>query len=335
MMNHPNPLVSVVIPAYNEELAIAHDINIIKETLDEAGYAWELIVVDDGSKDRTAEISESLGAIVLRHAVNKGTGGARMTGVRYAKGEIVIMTDADGTYPNRDMPKLIEEVRNGYDMAVGARIKEKGTMRWLRTPAKTFIRQLASFMVGYPIPDLNSGLRAFRRDVCLKFFGILPNTHSWVSTITLAMLANGYRVTYVPIDYFPRIGPSSFHPIRDSYNYLTLVFRALVYFNPLKIFLPVSFAILFLGIAKTLYDLFGPYHDIRESDITIIIVGFLIGMIGVLADLIVALNRYRYLAPPRLKAPPSDGRDLQGIAGQEQSAIAQMADSGEALKQKL
>jgi glycosyltransferase involved in cell wall biosynthesis len=308
-MNHPNPLVSVVIPAYNEELAIAHDINIIKTTLDAAGYDWELIVVDDGSKDRTAEIAEELGAVVLRHAQNKGTGGARMTGVRYAKGEIVIMTDADGTYPNQDMPKLIEEVRNGYDMAVGARVKEKGTLRWLRTPAKTFIRQLASFMVGFPIPDLNSGLRAFRRDVCLKFLGILPNTHSWVSTITLAMLANGYRVTYVPIDYFPRIGTSTFHPIRDSYNYLSLVFRALTYFNPLKIFLPISLIIFLVGLCKLSYDIIF-WSDIRDSDVLLLVTPVVIAIVGMLADLVVALNRWRYLAPPRLKAPPTDGRPL-------------------------
>lgn len=309
-MNHATPLVSVVIPAYNEELAIAHDIAIIKETLDTAGYTWELVVVDDGSKDRTAEIAEELGATVLRHAQNKGTGGARMTGVRYARGEIVVMTDADGTYRNQDMPKLIEEVRNGFDMAVGARVTEKGTLRWLRTPAKTFIRQLASFMVGYPIPDLNSGLRAFRRDVCLKFLGILPNTHSWVSTITLAMLANGYRVTYVPTDYFPRIGKSSFHPIRDSYNYLSLVFRTLTYFNPLKIFLPISFLILLVGLGKLAYDVFY-WQDIRDSDVLLLVTPIVIAVVGMLADLIVTMNRWRYIAPPRLKAPPTDGRVLK------------------------
>lgn len=306
-MNHPNPLVTVLVPAYNEELAIAQDLGVIKETLDAAGYEWELVVVDDGSTDRTAEIAEEMGAIVLRHAQNKGPGGARMTGVRYAKGEIVIMTDADGTYPNQDMPKLIEEVRNGYDMAVGARINERGTLRWLRTPAKTFIRQLASFMVGYPIPDLNSGMRAFRREVCLKFLGILPNTHSWVSTITLAMLANGYRVTYIPVEYFPRIGKSSFHPIRDSYNYLSLVFRTLTYFNPLKIFLPISFFILLIGLGKLGYDIIF-WQDIRDSDVLLLVTPVVIAIVGMLADLVVALNRWRYIAPPRLKVPPPDGR---------------------------
>jgi glycosyltransferase involved in cell wall biosynthesis len=310
-MNHPNPEVTVLIPAYNEEMAIAHDINIIKETMNAAGYDWELIVVDDGSTDRTPQIAAELGAIVLYHAQNKGPGGARMTGVRYAKADIVIMTDADGTYPNTDMPKLIEAVRNGHDMAVGARTTERGTMRWLRTPAKTFIRRLASFMVGFPIPDLNSGFRALRRDVCVKFLGILPNTHSWVSTITLAMLANGYRVTYIPVDYFPRIGKSSFHPIRDSYNYFSLVLRTLVYFNPLKIFLPISFAILITGIAKLIYDL-RDAQDIRDGALLLLMMSVIIGVMGVLADLIVALNRYRYIAPPRLKNPPPDGRDLHG-----------------------
>lgn len=302
------PLVSVVIPAYNEELAIEKDIRLIRETLDAAGYDWELIVVDDGSRDRTAEISEGLGAVVLRHAQNKGTGGARSTGVRYARGEIVIMTDADGTYPNQDMPKLIEAVRGGYDMAVGARRQEKGTLRWLRTFAKEFIRRLASFMVGSEIPDLNSGLRAFRTDVALRFLGLLPNTHSWVSTITLAMLANGYRVAYIPVDYYPRIGKSSFHPLRDTYNYLTLVFRAMTYFNPLKLFLPISLAVFIFGMIKLLYDNF-VLRDIRESDILIVVVGVLIAMLGMLADLVVAQNRHRYLAPPRLSHPPTDGRE--------------------------
>lgn len=309
-MNSPNPLVSVVIPAYNEELAIEHDIQIIRKALDDAGYEWELIVVDDGSTDRTGEIAESLGAVVLRHAQNKGTGGARTTGVRYARGEIVIMTDADGTYPNQDMPKLIEAVRSGYDMSIGARRAEKGTLRFLRTPAKEFIRRLASFMTGAPIPDLNSGLRAFRTDVARTFIGLLPNTHSWVSTITLAMLSNGYRVSFIPIDYYPRIGKSTFHPIRDTYNYLTLVFRALTYFNPLKLFLPVSAMVFWFGVVKLLYDNF-ERHDIRESDIMLVLAGILIMMMGLLADLIVAANRHRYLAPPRLKAPPTDGRERE------------------------
>lgn len=307
-MNHPQPLVSVVIPAFNEELAIAKDIETICETLNAAGYPWELIVVDDGSQDRTAEIAQSLGAVVLRHSQNKGTGGARSTGVLYARGEIVIMTDADGTYPNQDMPLLIEKVREGYDMAVGARRNEKGTLRWLRTPTKEFIRRLASFMTGAHIPDLNSGLRAFRTDVVLRFIGILPNTHSWVSTITLAMLSNGYRVAYVPIDYYPRIGRSTFHPVRDTYNYLTLVFRVLTYFNPLKIFLPTSVFLFLFGFIKLLYDNFR-LHDIRESDVIIIVVAVLVGFLGILADLTVIQNRHRYLAPPRLSQPPSDGRE--------------------------
>lgn len=307
-MNHPNPLVSVVIPAYNEELAIEQDVTLIRDTLDAAGYAWELIVVDDGSRDRTAEIAEGLGAVVLRHAYNRGTGGARTTGIRYARGEIVVMTDADGTYPNQDMPKLIEMVRAGHDMVIGARRAERGTLRWLRTPAKTFIRLLAAFMTGTTIPDLNSGLRAFRTDVALRFVGMLPNTHSWVSTITLLMLANGYHVGYLPIDYYPRIGKSSFHPLRDTYNYLTLIFRAMTYVNPLKIFLPVSLVLFGLGLIKLFYD-YIVWSDIRESDVIILVVAVLVGMLGMLADLVVAQNRHRYLAPPRLAQPPTDGRE--------------------------
>ncbi|MCB0078211.1 MAG: glycosyltransferase family 2 protein [Anaerolineales bacterium] len=305
------PLVSVVVPAYNEELAIAHDLDAIRRAFEQSPYTWELIVVDDGSSDRTAEIAEAHGAVVLRHRHNRGTGGARTTGVRYARGDYVIMTDADGTYPNDRMPALIDALHHeGYDMAVGARQVERGTMRWLRLPAKEFIRRLASFMTGAPIPDLNSGLRAMRRDVVLRFIGVLPNSHSWVSTITLALLSNGYMVKYIPINYFPRIGKSSFHPIRDTYNYLSLVFRTLNYFNPLKMYLPVSLFVLLIGLSKTTWDYF-VWSDIRESDIMLLMIAVLIAMQGMLADLIVTQNRRRYMAPPRLSAPPSDGRPLQ------------------------
>lgn len=299
------PLVSIVLPAYNEELALADDMECIIETMVASDYTYELIVVDDGSTDKTADIAAGFpGVHVIRHERNRGPGAARSTGMRAARGQIVAMTDADGTYPNQELPRLIDHVLAGADMAVGAREVEAGTLKWLRVPAKEFIRWLASYLTDTDIPDLNSGFRAVRREVGLRFLPILPNTHSWVSTITLALLSNSYRVDYFSIEYYPRVGHSSFHPIRDTYNYLSLVLRAITYFNPLKIFLPVSLILFSAGVVRALYNSF-VVLDFKESDVVILVVALLIGMMGLLADLIVVHGRARYMVdhPPEEYQP--------------------------------
>jgi glycosyltransferase involved in cell wall biosynthesis len=169
-------MISVIVPAYNEELAIREDLQTIQYTLIEAGLEHEIIVVDDGSTDGTNAIARGFrGVQVLRHPYNRGTGAARTTGLRAAKGDIIIMTDADGTYPNRDIPALLKALE-GNDMVIGARTKEAGTLKWLRSPAKAFIRRLASYLTATKIPDLNSGFRAFRRAPALQFLRILPTT---------------------------------------------------------------------------------------------------------------------------------------------------------------
>jgi hypothetical protein len=196
------------------------------------------------------------------------------------------MTDADGTYPNHDIPRLLEALE-GYDLVIGARKKEAGSLKWLRSPAKGFIRLLASYLAGTRIPDLNSGFRAFRKEPAMRFLRILPNTHSWVSTLTLALLTNGYAVNYLPIDYYRRKGRSSFHPLRDTYNYLSLVVRTIVYFNPLKVFLPVSLLLLLVGGGKMIYDIITYNWHLAPSTVTLILAGVQIGALGMLADLIV------------------------------------------------
>ncbi len=280
-------MISVVIPAYNEELAIGDDLRAVQAALDGAGLEYEVIVVDDGSTDRTAEIARGFPNVrVITHPRNRGTGAARTTGVKAARGDIIVMTDADGTYPNHDMPRLVAALE-GYDMVIGARKKEAGTLKWLRAPAKTFIRLLASYLTATRIPDLNSGFRAFRKGPAMRFLNVLPATHSWVSTITIAFLTNGYTVNFIPIDYYPRKGRSTFHPIRDTYNYLTLVVRAIVYFNPLKVFLPISLFLLLFGGGKAIYDIITYNWHFAPSTVTLILTGVQIGALGMLADLIV------------------------------------------------
>jgi glycosyltransferase involved in cell wall biosynthesis len=207
-----------------------------------------------------------------------------------ARGRYVVMTDADGTYPIDAIPRLLDELAR-CDMVIGARDREMGTIPWLRSLAKGFIRALASYLTGTKIPDLNSGLRAMRRDLVLRFLPILPTTHSWVSTITMAFLSSDLRVHWIPISYHRRIGHSTFHPIRDTYNYLSLVVRAIMYFNPLRVFLPVSTSLLTIGFGKAMYDIFAYNFHFAPSTVMLVLTAIQLGAIGLLADLIVRRSK--------------------------------------------
>lgn len=282
--------VSIVVPAYNEEEAIAGDLEAILEVMDSSSWEYEVIVVNDGSTDRTAEIVRGFERVKLvEHSQNRGGGFSRNTGVKVSTGDVVLVTDGDGTYPLKDIPALIEHMRdNELDMVVGARTREAGTLKFLRMPAKWFIRKLASFMSGFHIPDLNSGMRAFRKEVFMQYMELLPWGHSWVSTITLAMLSGGYNVGFFDIDYYPRKGTSTFHPVKDTYNYLMLVIRAVTWFNPLKVFMPLALTIGVFGVGRFVFDLATqPHAHITPSAVVLIIAAIQVFMLGLLADLIV------------------------------------------------
>jgi glycosyltransferase involved in cell wall biosynthesis len=283
--------VSIVIPVFNEESAIGRDLGVLGQTMEASAYEYEIIVVDDGSTDHSAEIVGQNSLVrLIRHPYNKGTGAARNTGLRAAKGEIVVMTDGDGTYPNQDIPRLLVEIEEkGYDMVIGARRREMGSWKWLRSPTKSFIQFLASYLTGVKIPDLNSGFRAFKRERALEYLHILPRTHSWVSTITIAFLSDGHAVGWIPIDYYERVGRSTFHPLADTYNYLSLVVRAVMYFEPLKVFLPAALSLLGVGVLKFIRDLFVFRSLFYVPGVTVVILltGLQVGALGLLADLIV------------------------------------------------
>ncbi|MBN1401913.1 MAG: glycosyltransferase family 2 protein [Anaerolineae bacterium] len=282
-----DPLVSIVVPAYNEHGAIAGVLGDIVRVMDATALSYEIIVVDDGSTDETCSICEAFSSVrLVRHDRNRGTGAARTTGVCQARGLYVVMTDADGTYPIDAIPRLLDELAR-CDMVIGARDREMGTVRWLRSLAKEIIRALASYLTSTKIPDLNSGLRAMRRELVLRFLPILPTTHSWVSTITMAFLSSDLSVHWIPISYHRRIGRSTFHPIRDTYNYLSLVVRAIMYFNPLRVFLPLSTSLLAIGFGKAIYDIFAYNFHFAPSTVMLVLTAIQLGAIGLLADLIV------------------------------------------------
>ncbi len=284
-------LLTIMLPAFNEEEAIGLVLDGILKVMEPLDVPYELLIVDDGSTDGTHAILHRYPQIrVVTHDHNRGNGAARTTGVKAAKGKYILMVDADGTYPADAIPQMLEEAKTA-DMVIGARTSEKGTLKMLRSLAKNLIRWLASYMTQTHIPDLNSGMRIIRRDLIPQFFQILPTTHSWVSTITMAFLSSGYTVKWMPIAYYKRIGRSTFHPIRDTYNYLTLVVRTVMYFNPLRAFIPISLAIFGVGFGKMIYDIFSYNWHFAPSTVMLMMTWIQVTSIGLLADLIVRRSK--------------------------------------------
>lgn len=275
------PKLSIVVPAYNEEKGI-HE-TLTRLVAASRSLDAEVIVVDDGSSDRTAEVLKKIAGVrVLTHDLNRGYGASLKTGIRHAEGEWICITDADGTYPNERIRDLVAHLPV-YDMAVGARTGENVAIPWSRKPAKKFLNVLANVLTGQKIPDLNSGLRVFKKEVAERFMHLFPSGFSFTTTLTLAMLNADYLVKFVPIDYFARKGSSKIKPIRDTYNFVMLILRITMYFNPLKIFLPLSLA-LFLATACTgLADL-GKATGLSDKTVILSLATGVVFLGGLLAD---------------------------------------------------
>ena len=283
--------VTVVLPVYNESGHLAAEIARIRAALERSGKSFEILVVDDGSDDGSGEQLRAMDGIrLLQFRQNRGSGSARKAGTRMARGRVVVWTDADMTYPNERIPELVDEL-HGWDQVVGARTSEQGTAKAARVPAKWLIRTLASYLTETRIPDLNSGMRAFRADVARQYLHLLPPGFSCVTTITMAFLANGYSVKYVPVEYRARAGTSKFHWWRDTKRYLIQVIRLVLSYNPLKIFLPLGAVLGLVGVAKLGYDLFDKDLRIATNTLIILFAAFQVLAIGLLADLVVRLSK--------------------------------------------
>ena len=287
--------VSVVIPAYNEEAAVGAEVRNVRQTLQRFGIAHEIIVVDDGSQDRTADEAVLAGARVLQHLRNRGYGASLKTGITAARYDMIAITDADGTYPADQIPVLLEKLRTA-DMAVGARTGSNVNIPLVRKPAKLMLGWLAARIAGRKIPDLNSGLRVFRRELAMQYFPVLSNQFSFTTTITLALLADDYSVIYHPIDYFARVGKSKIVP-RHFMDFIILVLRMAMLFQPLKVFIPAALSFGALGILKVIYDiatspLRHPQQDwsmfytpvLSTSAILLLLIGLQFLLIGMVAD---------------------------------------------------
>jgi glycosyltransferase involved in cell wall biosynthesis len=290
--------VSVVLPVYNERGHVRDEIDRIRQALAASPYSFEIIVVDDGSDDGSeTELPAIEGIRLIRHNRNRGSGSARRTGTTAARGRVVVWTDADMSYPNDEIPMLVKEL-DGHDQVVGARRTEEGTQRFLRVPAKWFIRKLASYLTETRIPDLNSGLRAFRRSVAMQYIHQLPAGFSCVTTLTMSFLANGYSVKYVPIDYHPRAGTSKFHWWRDTKRYLLQVVRLTLSYNPLKVFLPIGLVLLAVGLGKLIYDWVEKDFRLAANTLLILFASLQAITVGLLADLVVRATKPSSQVPP-------------------------------------
>lgn len=290
--------VSVVLPVYNEKGHLLQEVERIRTALESSAYSYEIIVVDDGSSDGSGDqLRQIEGIRLLQFAHNRGSGSARKSGTRAARGRVVVWTDADMTYPNDLIPQLVKELE-GHDQVVGARTSEQGTLKFARVPAKWFIRKLASYLSETKIPDLNSGFRAFRRDVANQYLYLLPPGFSCVTTITMAFLANGYSVKYWPIEYAPRAGTSKFHWWADTRRYATQVVRLILTYNPLKIFLPVGLWLALFGGVKLVTDLVRYDLHVAPSTLLVLFASFQVMAIGLLADLIARTSKARHEIDP-------------------------------------
>jgi glycosyltransferase involved in cell wall biosynthesis len=244
--------VTVVIPAFNEETTVAGVVLEVKHILPQA----RILVIDDGSTDRTAERASGAGADVISHPLNKGNGASIKTALRAISGGFVAVLDADGQHDPKELPNLLAHLKD-YDLVVGARSFAANEGSALRNAGNVFLRRLASFLAEQQIPDLTSGFRAFRHAVAARFLHIYPNGYSFPSTSTLSFITAGYNVRFVPIQVKrrPSLTASKLRPFRDGFRFLMFIMRVITIANPNKIFFPAGLAMILAGIVLTIRNL--------------------------------------------------------------------------------
>ena len=287
---------SIIVPCFNESLAVSKTAKEIFSTLntwqenEDVQLGFELIFVNDGSTDDTSEKLSILhqdfeNLEVIDSKINCGYGASLKKGILAAKYDSIVITDADGTYPNERIPELIKGL-DINDMVIGARIGKNVQIPTLRRPVKWLLLQYARWMSKADIKDLNSGLRSMKKDQVLKFWNMLPNAFSFTSTITLSMHIGGLNVSYLPIDYHARIGSSSIKPIQDTLRFFSLVLRTVMYFKPLQIFGTTGLVMLAVAICVGITGkiLIGEVPDVIA--VSLFSTGSIFIGLGLLGDLI-------------------------------------------------
>ncbi len=297
---------AIIIPAYNEARAIADTVTRIQAICARLpNYEFEIICINDGSSDRTGDILAGLkGITVLTHDVNRGYGAALRTGLDYCTREWVFITDADGTYPLEDLVQLLECAESGFDMVVGSREGAGISRSPLHRLARWILRKMVHGLSGVMVPDLNSGMRVFRKSLYSEFRHLLPLGFSFTTTLTVASLYSGHRVRYILVNYQRRIGQSNIKPLKDFFSFVILIVRLASYFEPLRFFLPASFALFALGLLRAVRDVI-VVNQFGALSVILFLTAFQIFAFGVIADVIVR----RFQMVPSTPQRPATARD--------------------------
>jgi len=284
---------SVVIPVYNEQETIKQTISEIKQALSDQELDWEIIAVNDFSKDESRNIIESLPDVkLINHPYNKGYGASLKTGIKNSKYQWVAIIDGDGTYPATAIPELIKYAKE-YDMVSGNRTGKHRDRRWLYSQklAKYILVKLANYVTNSRIDDINCGLRIYKKNVLMKYWSLYPERFSFTATSLLAFLNNSYAVKFVPITYYERSGKSGIKPIKDFYGFINLILKISLYFQPLKIFIPISLTFLLLAILVIIYSIFLSDKFLDTTTIILAVSSVQTLFFGLLAELIVKKDR--------------------------------------------
>jgi len=283
--------ISVIIPAYNEEDAIGKVLDDLLPMADANG--WEVIVVDDGSTDATAKVAGKSGIKVISHSYNRGYGRSLKTGISAATTEIVVFMDSDGQHEQGDIPRLLEHI-DDHDVVIGQRVKGSHRL-WTRRPGKWLLGKIANFLTGRKIPDINSGLRAYQKDLLLKLIHLMPDGFSFSTTSTVAYYSMNFRVKYIPIKTKQRTGKSTVNQIKHGCETILLILRLIVLFNPLKVFMPVSLILIFMGLAYQIYIICLTGLHVEGGAIVSLIAGIQAFLFGLMIDQISSVRREKYL----------------------------------------
>jgi glycosyltransferase involved in cell wall biosynthesis len=280
---------SVVIPAYNEEHGLARVLNDLAAAVARSNQPWEILVVDDGSTDATSRVAADAGVRVLRHEFNLGYGASLKTAIRRARYDRIVITDADATYPAERILELLSGLEQA-DMVVAARTGARVRIPWVRRPAKWCLRRLAEYLARVPIPDINSGLRCFRRSSMEEYLHLLPSGFSFTTTLSLAFHVDARPVRYISIDYEEREGPSKIRPLSDTYAFLLLILRTVMYFDPMRVLMPPALISFLVTVGTFVYELLWE-HNLAETSLVWLMITTFLFIAALLGDLVVKRGR--------------------------------------------
>lgn len=278
--------ISIVVPCFNEEKTIYNTIRDIKSVVTKLRHNVNIIVVDDGSTDKTRTILNKIKGIdMIVNEVNLGYGASLKLAIRKSDADFILIIDGDGTYPVDSIHDLISNL-NDNDMVVGARTGKDVSMPLFRRPAKWFLKHFAQYVATTKIPDLNSGLRIFKRNIAVRYINLFPDGFSFTTTLTMICLTNGYKIKYIPINYYARKSKSTIHPLKDFVGFANLIFKLTIFFRPLRVFIPISIILSIAGVLKLITD-FLLLNHFGLGGAMAILGAIQLAFLGILADLII------------------------------------------------